>query len=49
MVACSSSHRAQPVLPSVSAKCGDSKQHLEASTPINIYDEVREDKNAGCP
>lgn len=32
-----------------SAKCGDSKQHLEAGTPINVYDAVEHDKNAGCP
>jgi Tfp pilus assembly protein PilE len=34
---------------SVSAKCGDSKQHLEAGTPINVYDAVNYDKYAGCP
>ncbi|HZH75086.1 MAG TPA: hypothetical protein VEY88_03575 [Archangium sp.] len=35
---------------SVSVKCGDSKQHLEAGTPINLYDDIDYDTNlyAGC-
>jgi len=32
----------------VSMKCGDSKQHLEAGTPINYFDDVDHDGFAGC-
>jgi len=32
----------------VSARCGDSKQHLEAGTPINYLDDVDHDNFTGC-
>jgi type IV pilus assembly protein PilA len=32
----------------VSLKCGESKEHLEAGTPINTYDDVDHDTYAGC-
>jgi type IV pilus assembly protein PilA len=32
----------------VSLKCGESKEHLEAGTPINTYDDVDHDSFAGC-
>jgi len=33
---------------SVSLKCGDSKEHLEAGTPINYFDDVAHENSAGC-
>ena len=32
----------------VSMKCGDSKEHLAAGTPINYYDDLEHDGIAGC-
>jgi type IV pilus assembly protein PilA len=33
---------------SVSPKCGDSKEHLEAGTPINLFDDVAHENFVGC-
>ena len=32
----------------ISARCGDSKEHLEAGTPINYFDDVTQDSYVGC-